>query len=90
MASVYSGLILVLLHPQMHWFCITKLLHGYFSMCQGMESEYLCDTEVNMCYSSPCGANGTCIRHEGGYHCACPSDYTGKCWKSALLHIMTA
>ncbi len=45
--------------------------------CLGMDSEYLCDTEVNLCYSSPCGGNGTCIQKEGGYHCICEHGFTG-------------
>ena len=44
----------------------------------GMETEYLCDTEVNLCYSSPCGGNGTCLQHEGGYTCDCHRGYAGK------------
>ncbi|KFM68786.1 Protocadherin-like wing polarity protein stan, partial [Stegodyphus mimosarum] len=44
----------------------------------GMKHKYECDTEVNLCYSSPCGANGTCIRKEGGYTCICREGFTGK------------
>ena len=44
----------------------------------GMTAEYLCDTEVNLCYSSPCGGNGTCIRREGGYTCDCYDGYAGR------------
>ncbi|XP_035217412.1 protocadherin-like wing polarity protein stan, partial [Stegodyphus dumicola] len=42
----------------------------------GMKHKYECDTEVNLCYSSPCGANGTCIRKEGGYTCICREGFT--------------
>ncbi|XP_064633793.1 cadherin EGF LAG seven-pass G-type receptor 2-like isoform X2 [Lineus longissimus] len=44
----------------------------------GMEASYLCDTEVNLCYSSPCGENGTCIQREGGYSCDCKAGFTGE------------
>lgn len=44
----------------------------------GSREHYLCDTEVNLCYSAPCQNNGTCKVREGGYTCVCPPDYTGK------------
>ena len=43
-----------------------------------MSRGYLCDTEVNLCYSNPCGNNGTCKPHEGGYTCHCRTGFTGK------------
>ncbi|CAL1293860.1 unnamed protein product [Larinioides sclopetarius] len=48
--------------------------HGF----TGMKHKYECDTEVNLCYSSPCGPNGTCIRKEGGYTCICREGFTGQ------------
>ncbi|XP_042896981.1 protocadherin-like wing polarity protein stan isoform X2 [Parasteatoda tepidariorum] len=44
----------------------------------GMKHKYECDTEVNLCFSSPCGPNGTCIRKEGGYTCICRDGFAGK------------
>ncbi|XP_013421944.1 cadherin EGF LAG seven-pass G-type receptor 2-like isoform X1 [Lingula anatina] len=44
----------------------------------GMNVEYECDTEVNLCYSNPCQNNGTCLRHEGGYTCICLTGFTGR------------
>lgn len=44
-----------------------------------MREHYICDTEVNLCYSRPCGEHGTCMRKEGGYTCVCLPGYTGKC-----------
>ncbi|XP_044754021.1 protocadherin-like wing polarity protein stan isoform X2 [Coccinella septempunctata] len=44
----------------------------------GSKEHYLCDTEVNLCYSSPCQNNGTCKIREGGYTCVCPTNYSGK------------
>ncbi|CAH2208555.1 jg51, partial [Pararge aegeria aegeria] len=38
---------------------------------------YMCDTEVDLCYSSPCKNNGTCVRREGGYTCVCGAGFTG-------------
>ncbi|ELT95736.1 hypothetical protein CAPTEDRAFT_182594 [Capitella teleta] len=43
----------------------------------GMHSEYLCDTEVNLCYSSPCRNGGVCIQREAGFSCVCPDRFTG-------------
>lgn len=43
----------------------------------GSREHYLCDTEVNLCYSSPCQNNGTCKVREGGYTCVCLPDYYG-------------
>ncbi|XP_049833037.1 protocadherin-like wing polarity protein stan isoform X1 [Schistocerca gregaria] len=44
----------------------------------GSREHYLCDTEVNLCYSNPCGNNGQCYRKEGGYTCVCKPGFTGK------------
>ncbi|XP_064483474.1 protocadherin-like wing polarity protein stan [Ornithodoros turicata] len=44
----------------------------------GMKRKYDCDIEVNLCYSSPCGQNGTCMQKEAGYVCLCREGYTGK------------
>ncbi|XP_026739662.1 protocadherin-like wing polarity protein stan [Trichoplusia ni] len=47
--------------------------HGF----TGSREHYMCDTEVDLCYSSPCVNNGTCVRREGGYTCVCAAGYTG-------------
>ncbi|KAJ8731807.1 hypothetical protein PYW08_014537 [Mythimna loreyi] len=47
--------------------------HGF----TGSREHYMCDTEVDLCYSSPCINNGTCVRREGGYTCVCAPGYTG-------------
>ena len=44
----------------------------------GSREHYLCDTEVNLCYSNPCGNQGTCQRKEGGYVCVCKPGFTGE------------
>ena len=43
----------------------------------GSREHYLCDTEVNLCYSVPCQNNGTCMIREGGYTCVCQPGFTG-------------
>lgn len=52
----------------------------------GSREHYLCDTEVNLCYSNPCKNNGTCHRREGGYTCTCAPGHTGlNC--EVILHV---
>ncbi|XP_053561322.1 cadherin EGF LAG seven-pass G-type receptor 2-like [Bombina bombina] len=43
---------------------------------RGFAGEY-CETEVDLCYTRPCGEHGICWSHEGGYICQCQDDYTG-------------
>uniref|UniRef100_A0A1I8NR21 Protocadherin-like wing polarity protein stan n=1 Tax=Stomoxys calcitrans TaxID=35570 RepID=A0A1I8NR21_STOCA len=43
----------------------------------GSKEHYLCDTEVDLCYSDPCHNGGSCVRREGGYTCVCPPSHTG-------------
>ncbi|XP_063165424.1 cadherin EGF LAG seven-pass G-type receptor 1-like [Candoia aspera] len=42
----------------------------------GFTGDY-CETEIDLCYSNPCGNNGLCRSREGGYTCECYEDYTG-------------
>lgn len=44
----------------------------------GFTGDY-CETEIDLCYSNPCGSNGLCRSREGGYTCECYEDYTGMC-----------
>ncbi|XP_056462221.1 cadherin EGF LAG seven-pass G-type receptor 2 [Gadus chalcogrammus] len=51
----------------------------------GFTGDY-CETEIDLCYSKPCGAHGVCRGREGGYTCACSDDYTGeRCELSSRL-----
>lgn len=43
----------------------------------GSKEHYLCDTEVDLCYSDPCQNGGTCTRREGGYTCLCTYEFAG-------------
>ncbi|XP_036415720.1 cadherin EGF LAG seven-pass G-type receptor 2 [Colossoma macropomum] len=43
----------------------------------GFTGDY-CETEIDLCYSNPCGVHGVCRSHEGGFTCECLHDYTGE------------
>ncbi|XP_053313796.1 cadherin EGF LAG seven-pass G-type receptor 2 [Spea bombifrons] len=43
---------------------------------KGFAGDY-CETEVDLCYTGPCGEHGVCQSHEGGYTCRCHEGYTG-------------
>ncbi|KAI5754092.1 hypothetical protein M8J77_005676 [Diaphorina citri] len=43
----------------------------------GGKERYLCDAEVNLCYSNPCQNGGECYSKEGGYTCVCPKGFIG-------------
>uniref|UniRef100_A0A669EZN4 Cadherin EGF LAG seven-pass G-type receptor 2 n=1 Tax=Oreochromis niloticus TaxID=8128 RepID=A0A669EZN4_ORENI len=43
----------------------------------GFTGDY-CETEIDLCYSKPCGPHGVCRSREGGYTCECFEDYTGE------------
>ncbi|MEE6481192.1 hypothetical protein FKM82_012777 [Ascaphus truei] len=43
----------------------------------GFTGDY-CETEIDLCYSKPCGRNGLCRSREGGYSCECHEEYAGE------------
>ena len=54
-----------------------------------MREHYVCDTEVNLCYSNPCVNGGTCLRKEGGYTCQCRSGFAGTECQTELAALAT-
>lgn len=48
-----------------------------YNLLAGSSNQFLCDMVVDLCYSSPCRNNGSCVAREGGYICVCPADRTG-------------
>ncbi|ALC40622.1 stan [Drosophila busckii] len=53
----------------------------------GSKEHYLCDTEVDLCYSQPCLHGGSCLRREGGYTCVCDAAYTGVNCETSLAEL---
>ncbi|XP_069046547.1 cadherin EGF LAG seven-pass G-type receptor 2 isoform X2 [Lepisosteus oculatus] len=43
----------------------------------GFTGDY-CETEIDLCYTKPCGTHGVCRSREGGYTCECFEDFTGE------------
>ncbi|KAG8517968.1 Cadherin EGF LAG seven-pass G-type receptor 1 [Galemys pyrenaicus] len=53
-------------------------VHGLRCRCPpGFTGDY-CETEIDLCYSSPCGPGGRCRSREGGYSCQCLDGFTGR------------
>ncbi len=44
----------------------------------GLTTRYTCDTKIDLCYSSPCANNGTCVSAEENVRCICPAGFAGK------------
>ena len=63
------------------WLAIRNLFARITSIVKcvgsGMREHYVCDTEVNLCYSNPCLNGGSCLRKEGGYTCLCKTGFNG-------------
>ncbi|XP_072571150.1 cadherin EGF LAG seven-pass G-type receptor 2 isoform X1 [Paramormyrops kingsleyae] len=43
---------------------------------RGFTGDY-CETEIDLCYSQPCGEHGVCHSFEGGFTCQCHEGHTG-------------
>uniref|UniRef100_A0A2K6W6B9 Uncharacterized protein n=1 Tax=Onchocerca volvulus TaxID=6282 RepID=A0A2K6W6B9_ONCVO len=55
-----------------------------FASSDGIEQS--CNYRLDMCFTSPCQHQGTCVPLENGYRCDCPPQWTGKnCEKSIYM-----
>lgn len=66
--------------------CNVTKIHNL--LVPGLREHFLCDTEVDLCYSSPCVNNGTCMRREGGYTCVCAPGFTGSLSLSDFIKLL--
>jgi hypothetical protein len=59
-----------------------RVKHDFSCSCPfgftGKNVSLMCDIEINLCYSNPCGQNGVCVSLESSYVCVCDSGYTGR------------
>ena len=53
----------------------------------GTNVSLMCDLEINLCYSNPCGQNGVCISLESSFVCICDPDYTGLTCETSLKNM---
>jgi cadherin EGF LAG seven-pass G-type receptor 1 len=70
------------IHSETVLFRPIKPVNTYACKCPegftGSKELFLCDTEVDLCYSDPCQNGGTCKRKENGYTCLCSEKFTGE------------
>jgi hypothetical protein len=69
-------------------FVSTQVKHDFSCACPtgftGTNVSLMCDLEINLCYSNPCGQNGVCVSIESGFVCLCEPGYTGTQCETSL------
>ncbi len=69
------------LHANSIQFRSISVHHDFECRCPpgftGRNSSVVCDLEINLCYSNPCGNNGVCLSIESGFKCLCHHGFTG-------------
>lgn len=80
--SKFSDASSTYLHSSHIQFRPISIKHDFTCSCQqgftGKNVSLMCDLEINLCYSNPCGQNGICISLESSFVCICDPDYTGR------------
>lgn len=70
------------LHAEHNQFRSISIKHDFECKCPhgftGKNSSVVCDLEINLCYSNPCGNNGVCVSLESSFMCLCDEGFTGR------------
>lgn len=70
------------LHASSIQFRAISIKHDFECKCPagftGRNSSVVCDLEINLCYSNPCGNSGMCLSQESSFVCICDAGFTGR------------
>ncbi|XP_074833686.1 cadherin EGF LAG seven-pass G-type receptor 2 isoform X2 [Carettochelys insculpta] len=53
-------------------------VRGLRCRCPPGFAGHYCESQLDLCYSRPCGPRARCRSREGGYTCQCPAGFTGE------------